>query len=399
MRIAVVGAGLQGSSIALDLAHRGVRVDLYERNDQCMAEASALNEGKIHLGFVYAADETLATARLMLQGALSFERLIRFWCGNEVDQLPVSHPFYYAVHPDSLLTPDAFAQYANRVTFLVRELSRTMPVTYFGRDPGEAIERVSPQCFPGQSNAKITAAFRTSEIALDPLFLADLVRNSLATMSSIRCLTGRTVTRLDARTDEIRLTSEGGGTRELESYDFVVNAAWAGRLPLDVQLGLHPERPSSFRFKYFLRGKLGVDVQAPSATIVLGPFGDVVNYGNGTVYLSWYPIGLRQWSFDQEPPKLSRALAGNERVAMKRGILDGLSLPLPFVSRFAISSEEVTGAWIFAEGTTDIHDRRSALHKRSNVGVRRLGRYVTVDTGKLTLAPLFARQVTEMLLR
>ena len=60
----MLGAGLQGACIALELARRGAKVDLYERNEACVAEASAHNEGKVHLGFVYAFDQSFATPGL-----------------------------------------------------------------------------------------------------------------------------------------------------------------------------------------------------------------------------------------------------------------------------------------------------------------------------------------------
>lgn len=81
-RIAVLGAGLQGACLALELAARGARVDLYERNGRCVDEASAHNEGKIHLGYVYAQDRSFDTARLMATGAICFETLLRRWLGD-----------------------------------------------------------------------------------------------------------------------------------------------------------------------------------------------------------------------------------------------------------------------------------------------------------------------------
>ena len=39
--VAVLGAGLQGACIALELADRGAKIDLYERNNICLAEASS----------------------------------------------------------------------------------------------------------------------------------------------------------------------------------------------------------------------------------------------------------------------------------------------------------------------------------------------------------------------
>lgn len=50
MRVAVLGAGLTGASVALELAAAGVAVDLYDRAATTLAGASRSCEGKIHLG-------------------------------------------------------------------------------------------------------------------------------------------------------------------------------------------------------------------------------------------------------------------------------------------------------------------------------------------------------------
>ena len=65
MRIAVVGGGLQGCAVALELARRGHAVELFDEQPNLMTGASRNSEGKIHLGYVYAADPSLRTARLM----------------------------------------------------------------------------------------------------------------------------------------------------------------------------------------------------------------------------------------------------------------------------------------------------------------------------------------------
>jgi glycine/D-amino acid oxidase-like deaminating enzyme len=75
MSIAIIGAGIQGCCVALELASRGRRVQLFDRADLPMTEASRWNEGKIHLGYVYAKDDTLATARAMLAGSFVFGRV------------------------------------------------------------------------------------------------------------------------------------------------------------------------------------------------------------------------------------------------------------------------------------------------------------------------------------
>ena len=105
-RVWIVGAGLQGCAIALELAHRGQAVVLLDQDPLPMNRASLRNEGKIHLGLIYAADESGATARIQLRGALAFLPLLARWLGQEAaDALPLSTPFAYLVARDSVLAP------------------------------------------------------------------------------------------------------------------------------------------------------------------------------------------------------------------------------------------------------------------------------------------------------
>jgi len=62
--VAILGGGLTGCCTALVLAERGARVTLFDRADSLFARTSLHNEGKIHFGYVYARDSSLATARL-----------------------------------------------------------------------------------------------------------------------------------------------------------------------------------------------------------------------------------------------------------------------------------------------------------------------------------------------
>src|SRR6476660_2025313 len=72
MRVGVLGGGLQGCCTALALAERAAKVTLFDKNDALLSRAAVANEGKIHLGYMYAGDPTLSTAKTMMTGALSF---------------------------------------------------------------------------------------------------------------------------------------------------------------------------------------------------------------------------------------------------------------------------------------------------------------------------------------
>ena len=65
-RVAILGAGIMGASLAILLARRGCAVTVFDREEAPVACASRWNEGKIHLGYLYGADPTLAK-RLGLQ--------------------------------------------------------------------------------------------------------------------------------------------------------------------------------------------------------------------------------------------------------------------------------------------------------------------------------------------
>ena len=51
--IAVVGAGMFGLYAAIFLAERGYQVTIFEKNENCFAEASSLNQARIHGGYHY----------------------------------------------------------------------------------------------------------------------------------------------------------------------------------------------------------------------------------------------------------------------------------------------------------------------------------------------------------
>ena len=64
----------------------------------------------------------------------------------------------------------------------------------------------------------------------------------------------------------------------------------------------------------------------------------------------------------------------------------------------AASATTVDGGWVFAIGQGSLADPSATLHRRSQFGVSRLGSYISVDTGKYSVAPWLARQVVGVIL-
>ena len=84
----------------------------------------------------------------------------------------------------------------------------------------------------------------------------------------------------------------------------------------------------------------------------------------------------------------------HERIA--RESLQALRAYYPALSDFHCKPV-VEGGAIFAWGDTDIDDPESELHRRDEIGPVLHGGYVSVNTGKLTTAPLFAAETANMI--
>jgi glycine/D-amino acid oxidase-like deaminating enzyme len=278
MRVAVLGAGLQGGCLALELARAGVAVDVYDRHPMAVAGDSARNEGKIHLGYVYAADRSGRTSRLMVEGALAFAPLLRRWLGPALDEVPVSEPFTYLVHRTSLLgVEEVEGHLAACHRWAVEELAGRAP-DYFGHDPTVAPERLSAaESARWYDPATTLAAYRTQEVAVDPTALARVLRARLADEPGVRLRLGTEVLAVTPGDDDVAVHASRDGHESADRYDHVVNALWSGRLAVDRTAGVVPARPWLHRLRYNVRLP-GPVHEVPATTIVLGPFGDAVSW-------------------------------------------------------------------------------------------------------------------------
>ena len=399
MRVAVLGAGLQGTGVALELANRGVNVDLYDRADDAMTGASVNGEGKLHLGYLYANDPSLRTAQRMVEGALAFEPTLRRWLGDGVDKLPISSPFLYLVHRESLVRPDRAADHYAQVTAHIRDVSGPAP-RYFGRDVRRRPQRVSDLASVGVSDTHIEAAFETEEIAIESAALAAALRACIAATPLIARRYRHEVVAVTRESRGLSVSARADGVLGAERYDHVVNALWEGRLAIDEQLGLLPKRKWLHRYKEALRFT-GVACATPSVTITLGPFGDIVNFQNGNLYLAWYPAGLRHMSGGVAPPRAEtflRARNADEVRVQTHAALAAVSPRTEALAGAELARASLHGGWIFAWGETDVDDPSSGLHTRFEVGPLTTDGYHTVNTGRFTLAPLFARRLAATIL-
>jgi len=395
MTIAILGGGILGTCTALELAERGHDVVLFERNTELLTEASLHNEGKLHLGFVYAADRTFRTAERMAQGAAQFMDVLSRWLPSQAMQALPARAFDYVVHRDTMVSIDDIEVHFERVK-LHCESSATWsgPYSPFDRDrpawrrlsEGEAAANYDPEL--------AVAVYETNEIAVDAWIVADHLRHAIRAHPRIELRMGSNVIGVgDRDRHSLEVAFDDGTTQREGPFDAVLNALWANRPAIDESYGL-PARTN-----WITRRKLGVNFicdrppAVPTFTVMLGPFGDVVTYRTGRVYMSWYPSCLLSATTDTSPTDWNSVLASVDHDEVQRLSVEALTRICPTLATCASFTGKpviVNGGSIVAAGQTDIVDPSSLLHERLDAGIEGRGAFFSVDTSKYTLGPSIA---------
>jgi len=287
MHVGILGGGMQGCCCALALAERRANVTLFDRNKQLLSRAAVANEGKVHLGYMYANDPSLATARMMISGALAFAPFFARHLEIAPQSLSVSQPAAYVVHRESHRNTDQVSNYLETVHSMILDAAGARPKAYFGRDllqkprPWSVAEREAEfDC------SVALAAFDTPEVAINPVALAKALRERIHSDPRIEICLAHEVLDVECIDRPVVRTRHLSGVAR-RRFDHVINALWDGRLAVDKTVGLYPGRPWLHRLKYGVSFYLPENAKKPhSATFVSGPFGEVVTYEDGLIYLT-----------------------------------------------------------------------------------------------------------------
>jgi glycine/D-amino acid oxidase-like deaminating enzyme len=394
-RVAILGAGIMGTSLALFLARRNVDVSLFDREGIPVACASRWNEGKIHLGYLYGADPSMRTARHVLPGGLAFGRLISELVGYDIAPHVTPDDDIYLVHRHSVVDADALASSFEKVSALVR--GHADACEYLADVSAARARPLSPGELRHLTDSEeIVAGFVTPERSVNTRWVADGLCAALESEPRIRLYTNVTIQHagpVDSVDGDWRVRGEPDLD---ERFDIVVNALWNGRLEIDRAAGVQPEPGWSHRYRLcvFARTRDVVDIR--SAVVAVGPFGDIKNYNGRDFYLSWYPVGLMAESNAvslQQPQPLTDA----EKLRFITDVRAALGSMLPATTQVFEAAEElkVEGGFVFAMGQGSLGDPVSTIHRRDRFGVHKHGRYFSVDTGKYSTAPWLARNLAK----
>lgn len=402
-RIAVLGAGTAGVCTALELAQQGLTVDLYDRDPQPVSRASRVNEGKIHQGFIYAKDDTAHTASLMALGALTFRECLRRWIDADA-AIAKSTPFIYALHKQTMLPRQKVIDHFTACSHIFDVVKSATGLSYLGDQAPCGFEELNAASIGESLNASsFETAFQTTELAVDPHLVAESLRSAVTAEPRIHYFGETFVENVARRGDgKYEVFAENSG-REIKQgpYDQIVNALWDGRLKVDHSVGLTPPHSWSHRHKFGNRILIPLSHKdLPSVTVILGPFGDIVNFGDRGFFLSWYPVGMVSMTRALAPPRDWTEFSREERMKVFESSLSRWKTLCPLLDCLDYSEDAIDPASgvIFAWGDTDIDDSESRLHSRFEIGVHSVGGYHSVNTGKYTIAPFMAIQTAQRVL-
>ncbi|MFM9042935.1 MAG: NAD(P)/FAD-dependent oxidoreductase [bacterium] len=391
----VIGGGIQGSTLALALADKGVRSAIVEAGPAPLSRASLRNEGKIHLGFVYALDHSGETVDQMVTGALSFAPLLERWCGPIDWAAMRSEPFSYLVMPDSLAPADELAEHNALVGERIEALSADLGADYCGCDPRVAARR-GVGLLPGLDPSVSTDWFATPEVSLDPRSLGAALTTALASNPLIDLITDHQVVGVTRTEAGFTLACDTpSGSRRLFAEQ-VVDCAWQGRAVLDAQAGLEPER-LTYRLKHQVivspKGRgAGAAADLTPATLVQGAFGDLVPWPGVSeeIYLSWYPAGRTFIGTEPEASEVPDPAVAEETLTEMQRLF-------PALRDYRVVDH--APAWILApdvsQRSLDISEGESPLHDRSQMDLVSEAGWWSPRSYKLTTAPLASERCAE----
>jgi hypothetical protein len=390
---------LSGCWTPLALARHGIPRKIYSLNDQELLDASLHNEGKVHLGFLYARDRSLNTSRLMANGARHFRGIVARLTGFDVSEA-LSTPFLYGLHRESIVSQAEFAGHLNACEKMFSTSNYGDP-SYGGYVDGNVkigSELLAPEVWGDDLSPEVfSAVFRTTEYGVDPVVLCQEVSRAVRSNPLIELNTNAHIEDIHSQPGGSFAFFDAEGSRiGPPKIDCVINCSWADLLRLDGQVAIPSPPDWSYRYKLGSRmARAILPEQLDSVTAVLGPFGDIVNYGKtGSVFLSWYPTGLLQFTDEVHLPDWNGPGFETERreaYELSRSAWQEMSKKL-----LALDLEQAEfnpkGGVILATGRIDVGDPTSPLHSRVHVGVSQKGSYFSLNPGKYTLAPLMACQ-------
>jgi glycine/D-amino acid oxidase-like deaminating enzyme len=252
--VAVIGGGVFGCSVAVELANAGHQVTLFEQAPQLMRGASRNNHNRLHLGYHY--PRSISTA----------------------EQCIVGYRQYRARFPESVYTD------FEKVYCIAEQGSRTSSEQYLAfcdrlKLPYAVID-------PKRRSAAISdcsLAIACREGVYDHGALASALASELCRkpLTQVHCETRVNAIVRDGQGFRLQCSS---GLKS-PKFDFVVNASYADINRLTAPLG---HIVSDYQFSYTLIPVIALDIPPQGITVMDGPFMSLLPQGRSGNFLLYH---------------------------------------------------------------------------------------------------------------
>ena len=236
-RVAILGAGIQGSLMALMFRKHGYEVTLIDKAADIMTRTSTTGEGRIHLGLEYANDPSMDTAAYMLRSSMRFASYTEYLVGHEIDWKRLRSERLLCLLPHtSHVSPAEFEACGEKLGRLYEDVLEEDPtLTYLGERPPKILIGRTP--VPSAVNSSyIQAAYKSIEVCILSKPLQEILREALY-KASVQLVLNREVFKVERKPSplgQFHVTTNIGTTQ----FDAVVNCLWESRADIDSMMGL-----------------------------------------------------------------------------------------------------------------------------------------------------------------
>lgn len=257
-RIAVIGAGIFGSEIALRLRKSGYEVKLFEKSETILSGATENSQNRLHLGLHYPRD--LQTATQSVRGYESFMQRFSSCVDTDFEN------YYALAKNDSKVNLSEFIKFTNEAKISVTDMAK------------DKLEEI------GLKPERIVGLWRCTEGVIDFELLRKQLLSEINSTGVILSLADEVIA-IDLNGTSLMVESEVSG---IETFDFVIRSTYGTD-----RLNLEKFQPEGkiYEFHHTLILKTETSLSRRGLTVIDGDFITLLPSGKSTKSLLYSPSG------------------------------------------------------------------------------------------------------------
>jgi hypothetical protein len=236
MKIAVVGAGIYGTTVAIKLAESGHEIDLFEKGNDILQAASGINQYRIHRGYHY--PRSFETAITSKKSSEAFVEMYK-------EAIVGDAKHYYSIAKEkSKIDAKYFLDFCDQC--------------------GLEYEKVENLDFVNEDAVELTVLGKES--LMDPIKIREIVWSKIKNLPI-----------------NVKLNSEFGFSM-IDSYEKVINCTYANT---NFILEKYPEERKKYQFELCEKPILELPAKFKNISLVIldGPFTCIDPYANTDLHL------------------------------------------------------------------------------------------------------------------